>query len=64
MIKMAKFEWARELANIDPLQIEGAIRLMNASGSEFPPSLPLFLSYAKQVGDRIAPKGYKVIGRG
>jgi hypothetical protein len=63
-IRLAKFEWARELQHLDSLVIEGAIRLMNASGSEFPPSLPKFISYARQAEEQLSPKGYKVFGRG
>lgn len=65
ILQLAKFEWAREFVGMDILQIEGAIRKVNSAALEFPPSLPVFLKYCREMkekGSNGLPTGYRYFG--
>jgi len=64
MLQLAKFEWAREFVGMDVLQIEGAIRKVNSASLDFPPNLPVFLKYCREIKEisNTIPRGYKYFG--
>lgn len=51
LLLMAKKEWALALDGVEMKQIKAAFEQVKLSGSTFPPSLPMFLSYCREDKD-------------
>ncbi|WP_165786336.1 hypothetical protein [Methylomonas sp. Kb3] len=57
---MTKFEWAKQIDRLSPVQIEQGIQGCIDSGEKYPPTLPLFVKYAKTEPE-ILPKSRRKV---